>query len=70
VDTKNDLHEELKTQLAEVAGEFLCRLHITWHEFKTQLAEDEFQAKHESYGRIGTGIGVAQPPKFDGWTAP
>lgn len=64
--TKKDLHEKLKTQLAEVTGEFLHRLDITWHEFKTQLAEIEAQAEHESCGRTGTGIGVAQPPKFSG----
>jgi hypothetical protein len=66
VDTKNDLHEELKMQLAEVTGEFLHRFGITWCEFKTQLREVEAQTEHESCGRTGTGIGVAQPPKFDG----
>jgi hypothetical protein len=65
VDTKKDLHEELKMQLAEVVYEFLHRLDITWSEFKTQLAEGEDQSDYESCWRTGTGIGMAQPPKFD-----
>jgi hypothetical protein len=59
----------LETKPTEVTGEFLHGLDITWHEFKTQLADVEAQAEHCSCRRTGTGVGAALLPKFNGSTS-
>lgn len=64
-DTRKALYAnfDLRIHGTQVEIEMRMLVEITWCEFKMQLTEVEVQAG--SYGRTGTDIGAAQPPKFD-----